>query len=131
MFLGYIGGTAHAYLAKAHPDWEFTLFVRSEERAKPIKEAYPNTKFVYGSLDDAAIIEKAAAEADIVVRTSSPYRHFRGQRLYCYLHDSYLMQTRQTLQTRLLLQLPSPRGSQRGTRPKSQATGFIHRGHPS
>ena len=29
---------------------------------------YPKAKLVYGSLDDSAVIEKAAAEADIVVR---------------------------------------------------------------
>jgi Trk K+ transport system NAD-binding subunit len=58
-------------LFKAHPDWDYTLFVRNEERAKPIKAAYPNTKFVYGTLTDSAVIEKAAAEADIVIRTYS------------------------------------------------------------
>ncbi|KAK0384119.1 hypothetical protein NLU13_8208 [Sarocladium strictum] len=75
---GYIGGTAHAYIAKAHPDWEITLLVRSEERAKPIKEAYPNTKFLYGSLDDADIVQKAAAEADIVVHTAESSDHQEG-----------------------------------------------------
>lgn len=52
----------------AHPDYEFTLLVRNEERAKAVKAKYPNAKFAYGSLDDAAVIEKAAAEADIVIR---------------------------------------------------------------
>lgn len=67
---GYIGGTAHAQIAEAHPDWEFTLLVRNEERAKPIKDKYPKTKFVYGGLDDAELVQKAAAEADIVVHTA-------------------------------------------------------------
>jgi nucleoside-diphosphate-sugar epimerase len=56
---------------KAHPDWEYTLLVRNEERAKPVKEHYPDVKFAYGNLDDAEVIEKAAAEADIVIRKYS------------------------------------------------------------
>jgi nucleoside-diphosphate-sugar epimerase len=63
-----LGGTFHAYLARAYPDYEFTLLVRNEEKAKPIKARYPNTKFAYGSLDDQDVVEKAAAEADVVVR---------------------------------------------------------------
>lgn len=67
---GYIGGSAHAAIAKAHPDWDITLLIRNEERGKPIKEAYPKTKFVYGTLDDAEVVQKAAAEADIVIHTA-------------------------------------------------------------
>jgi hypothetical protein len=58
----------HAHLAKAFPDIRFSLFVRNEERAKPIKDAYPNTTFIYGNLDDSEVIQKAASEADIVIR---------------------------------------------------------------
>lgn len=67
-FEGYIGGDIFYALEKKHPDYEYTLLARSEERAHPVKTKYPNAKFVYGSNDDAAIIEKAAAEADIVIR---------------------------------------------------------------
>lgn len=42
--------------------------MRNEERSKPIAAKYPDVKFVYGTLDDSAVIEKAAAEADIVIR---------------------------------------------------------------
>jgi hypothetical protein len=55
-------------LHKAHPDFEYTLLIRSEEKAKPVLEQYPKAKVVYGTLDDSDVIEKAAAEADIVVR---------------------------------------------------------------
>lgn len=72
--LGYIGGSAHAAIARAHPDWDITLLVRNEERGKPIKEAYPKSKFVYGSLDDADVVQKAAAEADVVVREYTQLR---------------------------------------------------------
>lgn len=51
-----------------HPDYEYTVLVRTEERAKPVKERYPNANVIIGSNDSADIIEKAAAEADVVVR---------------------------------------------------------------
>ncbi|KAI8625144.1 nucleoside-diphosphate-sugar epimerase [Xylariaceae sp. FL1651] len=67
---GYIGGEALYSIHKAHPDFEFTLLVRNEEKAKPVAAQYPKARFVYGNLDDAEVIEKAAAEADIVVHTA-------------------------------------------------------------
>lgn len=45
------------------------MLVRSEDKAKLVGAQYPNAKFVYGTLDDSDVIEKAAAEADIVIRT--------------------------------------------------------------
>lgn len=69
LITGYIGGTALAYILKAHPDYDVTLLVRNEDKAKHIKAKYPKANFVYGALDDAAVVEKAASEADIVVRT--------------------------------------------------------------
>lgn len=65
---GYIGGDVLYSLVKAHPDFEYTLLVRNEERGKPVAAAYPNARLVYGTLDDADVIEKEAAAADIVVR---------------------------------------------------------------
>lgn len=35
-----------------------------------MKEKYPKVKLIYGSNHDSDIIEKAAAEADIVIRMS-------------------------------------------------------------
>lgn len=67
-FQGYIGGTALALIAEAYPDSSITLLVRNEKRAEPIRAKYPKMKFAYGSLDDADVVEKAAAEADVVVR---------------------------------------------------------------
>lgn len=67
---GYIGGEALYSIHKAHPDFEFTLLVRNEEKAKLVSSQYPNAKFVYGALDDSEVIEKAAAAADIVVHTA-------------------------------------------------------------
>lgn len=72
MQLGYIGGDAFYSLYKKHPEYEYSLLVRSEERAAPVKKAYPNVRIVVGSLHDADIIEKEAAAADIVVRMCVP-----------------------------------------------------------
>ncbi|KAI1827908.1 nucleoside-diphosphate-sugar epimerase [Xylaria intraflava] len=67
---GYIGGEALYSVLRAHPDFEFTLLVRNEEKAKLVSAQYPTVKFVYGNLDDSAVIEKAAAAADIVIHTA-------------------------------------------------------------
>ncbi|KAF4449622.1 nucleoside-diphosphate-sugar epimerase [Fusarium albosuccineum] len=67
---GFIGGAAFAKIHEAHPDYEYTLFVRSEERGKLVAEKYPDVKFVYGDLSSSDVIEKAAAEADVVVHTA-------------------------------------------------------------
>ena len=71
---GYIGGEILDQAYNAYPDYNFILLVRNEERGKPVKDKYPKATLVYGTLDDAAVIEKAAKEADIVIRklTSLP-----------------------------------------------------------
>ncbi|KJZ77464.1 hypothetical protein HIM_03188 [Hirsutella minnesotensis 3608] len=75
---GYIGGSALDFIAKAHADYEFTLLVRDESRVGPIKARYPNVKFVYGRLEDSAVLEKAAAEADVVVHTADSSDNLEG-----------------------------------------------------
>ncbi|KAL7817322.1 NAD(P)-binding protein [Trichoderma gracile] len=72
---GYIGGTAFDKIYRAHPDNEYTLLVRNESRAEPVKAKYPTVKFVYGSLDDVNVIEQAAAEADVVIHTAESADH--------------------------------------------------------
>ncbi|KAF6844170.1 hypothetical protein CMUS01_01320 [Colletotrichum musicola] len=69
---GYIGGDAFRAIWERHPEYEYALLVRSEERAVPVKKAYPdaNIRVVVGSLTDAAVIEKEAAAADVVVHTA-------------------------------------------------------------
>ncbi|KAJ0287566.1 hypothetical protein Brms1b_002463 [Colletotrichum noveboracense] len=69
---GYIGGDAFHALYKQHPNYEYALLVRSEERAAPVKKAYPNAnvRIVVGTLTDSDVIEKEAAAADIVVHTA-------------------------------------------------------------
>lgn len=46
--------------------------MRNESRAEPVKAKYPEAKFVYGDLSASDVIEKAAAEADIVIRECPP-----------------------------------------------------------
>jgi hypothetical protein len=45
------------------------LTSKSEEKAKPVKEAFPQIKIALGGLDDSKLLEKEAAKADIVIRT--------------------------------------------------------------
>ncbi|KAH6893486.1 hypothetical protein B0T10DRAFT_482379 [Thelonectria olida] len=72
---GYIGGDVFDTLHKAHPDWEFSLLVRSEDKGKQIQSKYSNVKLVIGSLDDSKVIEDAASNADIVVHTADSSDH--------------------------------------------------------
>ena len=69
---GFIGGAVLDAVHNSHPNYHYTLLVRNEERGKAVKAKYPNVKFAHGTLDDASVVEKAAAEADIVIR-ESPY----------------------------------------------------------
>lgn len=46
--------------------------MRDESKAKPIKEKYPATKFIFGTLDNEALVAEAAANADVVVRKCRP-----------------------------------------------------------
>ncbi|EFX00970.1 NAD-dependent epimerase/dehydratase [Grosmannia clavigera kw1407] len=71
---GYVGGDAFAELYATHPEHDYTLFVRSEERAEKIKAAYPkakNIRFAYGTLDDAEVLSREAAAADVVLHTGA------------------------------------------------------------
>ncbi|KAI6355498.1 hypothetical protein MCOR31_011177 [Pyricularia oryzae] len=67
---GFVGGDVLEALHSKHPDYEYTILVRTEERAKPVRERYSDANVIIGSNDSAEIIEKAAAEADVVVHTA-------------------------------------------------------------
>ncbi|KAH7321283.1 hypothetical protein B0I35DRAFT_211080 [Stachybotrys elegans] len=72
---GYMGGSVFASLHQTNPEYDFTLLVRDEKRGEPFRTNYPGVKLVYGSLDDVNILEKAAAEADIVIHTANSSDH--------------------------------------------------------
>jgi hypothetical protein len=47
----------------------------SEEKGKPVKDAFPKVRLVIGDLDSAGLIEAEAAKADVVIRRSTPLPH--------------------------------------------------------
>lgn len=65
---GYIGGDVLYALEKAHPEWEYTALVRNSDKGAPVAAAYPSIRLVYGTLDDAELLEAETASADIIVR---------------------------------------------------------------
>ncbi|KAK3393569.1 hypothetical protein B0H63DRAFT_458487 [Podospora didyma] len=73
---GYIGGDAFYALHEAHPEIEYTLLVRSAERAKLVREKYPDVRIVYpgsdgsGSTSLEEVEEEEASKADIVIHTA-------------------------------------------------------------
>ncbi|KAL5342715.1 hypothetical protein BJX70DRAFT_355625 [Aspergillus crustosus] len=72
---GYIGGDAFHHIEKQHPDYEFSALIRTEEKAKYVKDLYPNVRIVIGELDDSEKIEKEAAWADVVIHTADASDH--------------------------------------------------------
>jgi N-acetyl-gamma-glutamylphosphate reductase len=65
---GYTGGDIFHVLNAAHPDYEYSVLVRNESKAAPVKQRYPDVRVVYGSLDDSKLLEEEAAKTDILVR---------------------------------------------------------------
>jgi len=65
---GYIGGDVFYTLREAHPELEYTLIVRSEERAKAVRQKYPDEKIriVFGNYLE--MLEDEAYKTDIIVR---------------------------------------------------------------
>lgn len=67
---GYIGGDALYAIFAKHPEYKYTVLVRSPEKAEQVQAQYPSIRVVIGDLDDSALLEKESAEADIVLRVS-------------------------------------------------------------
>ncbi|KAK1991437.1 NAD(P)-binding protein [Colletotrichum falcatum] len=72
---GYIGGDALFHLYKKHPEFEYALLVRSEDKAKKVVENYPTVRIVLGGLDDSEKLEREASWADIVIHTADSSDH--------------------------------------------------------
>ncbi|KAK5627909.1 hypothetical protein RRF57_003624 [Xylaria bambusicola] len=64
---GYIAGDALYALTRKYPDYEYVALVRCESSAARVRGAYPSVRVVLGSLDDADLIRKEAAWADLVL----------------------------------------------------------------
>jgi len=67
---GYIGGDALYTLYNAHPEYEFTAIVRNSDNGALVAAAYPKIRLVYGTMDDASVLEEESAKADIVIHTA-------------------------------------------------------------
>jgi len=68
---GYIGGTVANHLIKAHPEYEVTAIVRTNEQASKVKAAYKTVRTVLGDLDSSDIVSKESAAADVVIHTAN------------------------------------------------------------
>lgn len=55
-------------LHAAHPDFEYALLLRDNQKAEQVAISYPKARIVLGDLDSVALIEDEARKADIVVR---------------------------------------------------------------
>jgi len=65
---GYIAGDAFVTIDEAHPDYEYTVLIRTEDKAKVVKEKYPHVRVVIGDLDSSDLIKEEASKADVVLR---------------------------------------------------------------
>ncbi|KAI8814639.1 hypothetical protein BJ742DRAFT_703983 [Cladochytrium replicatum] len=72
---GYIGGSVLHRLYSTYPEWAYTVLVRSPEKGKPVKDAFPNVTLAFGDLDSAKVIEDESAAADIVIHTADSSDH--------------------------------------------------------
>ncbi|CZT17930.1 related to nucleoside-diphosphate-sugar epimerase [Ramularia collo-cygni] len=72
---GYIAGDALHVLNNAHPEYEYTALVRSQEKADKVKSAYPKINIVLGGLDDSSLLEEEASKADIVLHAADASDH--------------------------------------------------------
>ncbi|KAH6672659.1 hypothetical protein F5X68DRAFT_158375 [Plectosphaerella plurivora] len=72
---GYIGGDALYQLHQSHPDFEYALLIRSQDKADKVLETYPKARIVLGGLDDSETLEREASQADIVIHTADSSDH--------------------------------------------------------
>ncbi|KAK6388771.1 hypothetical protein LTR65_007250 [Meristemomyces frigidus] len=72
---GYIAGDATHALYEAHPDYEYTALVRTQEKADVVKKAFPPIRIVLGNLDDSDLLKEEAAKADIVLHAADASDH--------------------------------------------------------
>ncbi|KXH40734.1 hypothetical protein CNYM01_05609 [Colletotrichum nymphaeae SA-01] len=68
---GYVGGHLFVRLVQKHPEWNYSVLVRTEKQAVDILAKYPDIEVVIGDLDNKDILVKAASTADIVLQLAS------------------------------------------------------------
>ncbi|KAF2753595.1 NAD(P)-binding protein [Pseudovirgaria hyperparasitica] len=72
---GYIGGDIFHVLHDKHPDWTYSVLVRSQDKADKIKAAFPDVRTVLGDLDNSAILTEESSGANIVIHTADASDH--------------------------------------------------------
>lgn len=65
---GYVAGDALYALNEKHSDYEYSVLVRTQEKADTVKKAFPNVRIVLGGNDDSEVLKEEAAKADVVLR---------------------------------------------------------------
>ncbi|KAI4920708.1 uncharacterized protein J4E92_008352 [Alternaria infectoria] len=69
---GWVGNASARAIAAAHPDYEWTVLLRSQTKEESVKQFLPQgTRFVIGDFDSHDVISSAAATADIVINWGS------------------------------------------------------------
>ncbi|OBS26175.1 hypothetical protein FPOA_00117 [Fusarium poae] len=68
---GYVGGQLLHELTKTHPEYTIAALVRDSHAAETIAQAYPKVRIVLGDLDNSALLEREASEANIVLNVAS------------------------------------------------------------
>ncbi|PYH96500.1 NAD(P)-binding protein [Aspergillus ellipticus CBS 707.79] len=68
---GYIGGDVLYALKASLPDCQYTAVLRDQEKANKISKDYPDVHILIGDLDDSALLEEQARQADVVVHAAS------------------------------------------------------------
>jgi hypothetical protein len=114
---GYIAGDALYALHQKHPDYEYAVLVRTQEKADVVKKAFPNVRTVLGGNDDSELLKEEAAKADIVLREPFIELHSISNT------ELIIIQMPQTPLTTRAPPKPSPRAFAPATRKRSPVTG--------
>ncbi|KAK5159270.1 hypothetical protein LTS14_002412 [Recurvomyces mirabilis] len=72
---GYIAGDAIHHIYEKHPEYEYTLLIRTREKADIVKKALPKVNIVIGDLENSSLLEQQASEADVVLHAADASDH--------------------------------------------------------
>lgn len=72
---GYIAGDALKVIYERHPDYDYSVLVRSQAKADQVQKAYPSVRIVLGDLDSSSLLEEEAANADVVLHAADASDH--------------------------------------------------------
>jgi hypothetical protein len=84
-------------LYNAHPDYSYSVLVRTKEKAKLVTDAFPKVRIFIGGLEDSDILKEQASKVDILIRITH----------LLYLHIALVLTMYQTQQMHpTILMLP-------------------------